>query len=188
MPAGVSNRARLTTGLLMILLVAVASSSFAALCVWRKPDQDIKTFFPGAQTYTTEYKKPTSSDKKTIEQRIGAKLDPDESEFTFYKIKNGDKVVGIILTHLGKGQYGAIEVVVALDNNAKVKGVGIQRDREKQRAELRSQQFLGQFRGKTKADPVRIGKDIKPVAGAEKSSETVAFSVRKLLVVYDVLK
>lgn len=177
----------LVTTVAVALSVVIASSAFAALCVWRKPDQDIKKFFPGAETYKTDYKKPSSSEKSAIEKRIGTKLDSDESEFKFYRIMKDDKKVGTILTHLGKGQYGAIEVVVALDNSAKVKGVDIQRDREKKRAELRSDKFLGQFKGKDKDDPIKTGKDIKPVEGAEKSSETVAFSVRKLVQVYDVL-
>jgi fumarylacetoacetate (FAA) hydrolase family protein len=67
------------------------------------------------------------------------------------------------MTHLGKGQYGAIEVVVAIDNNGKVTGVGIQRDRERKRAEIRSDKFLGQFRGNTASDPIQVGKDIKPI-------------------------
>ncbi|MBI2843578.1 MAG: hypothetical protein HYX78_09270 [Armatimonadetes bacterium] len=181
------HRIKIVVALAVALSVAATSSSYAALCVWRKPDQDIKEFFPGAETYKTEYKKPSGSQEKAIEKRIGTSLDPDESEFKFYRILNGGKQVGTILTHLGKGQFGAIEIVVALDNNAKIKGTAIQRDREKKRAELRSDKFLGQFRGKDKNDPIKTGQDINPVPGAEKSSETVAFSVRKLLVVYDIL-
>lgn len=183
----ISSR-RLAVAAAAVLSIALASSAFGALCVWRKPDQDIKQFYPGADTYRTDYKKVTSKQKVDIEKRIGTKLDPDESEFKFYYILKGDKQVGTILTHLGKGQYGAIEVVVALDNDGKVKGVGVQRDREKKRAELRSEKFLGQFKGKTKNDPIKTGADIKPVQGAEKSSETVAFSVRKLLHVLDILR
>ena len=167
-------------------LVASGTAS-AALCVWRKPDQDIKQYFPGADTYKTDLKDPGSK-KSVIEKRIGRKLDADEQEFKLYRIIDGGKLVGTIMTHLGKGQYGAIEIVVALDADGRVKGVGIQRDREKKRAELRSDKFLGQFKGKTVKDPVEIGKDIKLIPGAEKSSETVAFSVKKLLVVYDELK
>ena len=169
-----------------VLILAVASTSFAALCVWRKPDQDIKQYFPGADTYTTDLKEPGKK-KSVVEKRIGRKLDADEQEFKFYRIIEHGKRVGTIMTHLGKGEYGAIEIVVAIDRNGKVKGVGIQRDREKKRAELRSDKFLGQFRGKSASDPVEVGKDIKPVPGAEKASDTVAFSVKKLLVLYDEL-
>jgi hypothetical protein len=181
------SRKMLTTATAMALSLIITSTSFAALCVWRKPDQDIKEFFPGADTYKTEFKKPSKAEISTIEKRIGRPLDPDENEFKFYRILKGDKQVGTILTHLGKGQFGAIEIVVALDNAGKVKGAAIQRDREKKRAELRSDAFMGQFRGKDKNDPIKVGNDIKPVAGAEKSSDTVAFSVKKLLVLYDVL-
>ncbi len=168
------------------LTTAIPGSSFAALCVWRKPDQDIKKYFPSADTYTTDLKVPGAK-KAAIQKRIGRNLDPDEQEFKFYRVIDEGKRVGTVMTHLGKGQYGAIEIVVALDDKGRVKGVGIQRDREKKRAELRSDKFLGQFKGKTAKDPVEIGRDIKPVSGAEKSSETVAFSVKKLLVVYDEL-
>ena len=181
------SRTWVKLALAAVVAAAVSPAANAALCVWRKPDQDIKKFFSGAQTYKTEYKKPSSAEKKTIEKQIGRSLDPDESEFKFYRIIKDEKEIGTILTHLGKGQYGAIEIVVAVTDDGKVKGVAIQRDREKKRAELRSDKFLGQFKGKDKNDPIEVGKDIKPVPGAEKSSETVAFSVKKLLVIYDTL-
>jgi len=167
-----------------VLVLAIATNAFASLCVWRKPDQDIKQFFPGADTYKTEIKSPGSK-RAAIEKRLGRKLDADESEFKFYRIIDGGKTIGTIMTHLGKGEYGAIETVVAVDSSGKIKGVGIQRDREKKRAELRGDKFLGQFDGKTASDPLQVGKDIKPIPGAEQSSEAVAFSVKKLLVVYD---
>jgi hypothetical protein len=181
------RKRQMATLIALIVTFAVASASYAALCVWRKPDQDIKKFYPGAQTYRTDLKKPTRANVAAIEKRLGTKLDSDETEFSFYRILRGGRQVGTVLTHLGRGQYGAIEIVVALDNNAKVTGVAIQRDRERQRAELRSDKFLDQFKGKTKNDPVRTGRDITPVRGAEQSSEVVAFSVRKLLIIYDVL-
>lgn len=184
------NRFRKWAALVAVagFVLALASTQVsAALCVWRKPDQDIKAFFPGADTYKTDVKVPGSR-RAAIEKRIGVRLDPDESEFKFYRVIDGGKQVGTIMTHLGKGQYGAIEVVVALSNDGVVKGVGIQRDRERARKALRSDAFLGQFKGKTAKDPVEVGKDIKPAEkGAEKASQTVAFSVKKLLVVLDEL-
>jgi len=69
----------------------------------------------------------------------------------------------------------------------KVRAVGIQRDREKARVALRSPQFLKQFIGKTSNDPFEIGTDIKPAEGAVKSSQAIAFSVKKQLIVYEEL-
>lgn len=180
-----STRRAFTTAVAVILALVFAGSAFAALCVWRKPDEDIKKYFPGGDTYKTEVTKPSKAQKAAIEKRLGTKLDSDEQEFKFYRIIDKKKRVGTIMTHLGKGEYGAIEIVMAIDIDAKVKGVGIQRDREKKRAELRGDKFLDQFKGKTVKDPIKLDKDIKPVEGAKKSSETVAFSVRKLLIVND---
>ncbi len=66
--------------------------------------------------------------------------------------------------------------------------MAIQRDRERARAALRSDAFLGQFVGKSAESPLQVGKDIRSAApGAEKPSQTVAFSVKKLAVLLDEL-
>ncbi len=95
-------------------------------------------------------------------------------------------------SHLGKGDYGAIEVVVAIvdppKTPAKVKAVKIQRDRERYRSALRSATFLNQFKGKQAKSKLRVGDDIKSAhPGAVKASKVVALSVKKLLVAYEEL-
>lgn len=181
---------RFLLGLLLALaaLLALPHCVFAAICVWRKPDADIKTFFPGADSYRTELK-PVGAHRAAIERTIGARLDPDEGDFKFYRILAGDRGVGTVLTHLGKGRYGAIEVVIALNPGGAVKGVRLQVVREPNgiKRQLTGEGFLGQFAGKRASDPIEVGRDIRPVPGADQSSETVAFSVRKMLVVHEAL-
>src|ERR1700694_4654775 len=101
---------RLLIALLLALaaLLAFSRAARAAICVWRKPDADIKRFFPGADSYRTDLK-AVGSRRVAIERGIGARLDPDESDFKFYQILGGNRRVGTVLTHLGKGRYGAIE-------------------------------------------------------------------------------
>jgi Na+-translocating ferredoxin:NAD+ oxidoreductase RnfG subunit len=170
---------------LALLLALIATTAFGALCVWLNPDRDIKKFFPGAKSYTTDIKKYSTEQGKAIEKRIGAKLDPDENEFKFYRVKKDNKQVGTVLTHQARGRYGAVQVVVGIGNDNKVIGVYVQRDREP--TNLNVESFLKQFAGKTVEDPISIEKDIKPIKGHEKSSHAVAYSVKKILVVYDVL-
>jgi hypothetical protein len=180
--------------LVLAVLVAVAGvptiqrDAHAAICVWRKPDADIQAFFPGAQSYRTDLK-PVGGHRVSIERAIGARLDADEADFKFYRILNGDRAVGTVLTHLGKGRYGAIEVVIALDPAGVVKGVRLQVVREPNgiKRQLTGEGFLGQFVGKRAGEPIEVGRDIRPVAGAEQSSETVAFSVRKMLAIHQAL-
>jgi hypothetical protein len=174
--------------LALLALLALPRDAHAAICVWRKPDADIKQFFSGADSYRTDLK-PVGSRRAAIERALGARLDADESDFKFYRILAGNRSVGIVLTHLGKGRYGAIEVVIALDPAGTVKGVRLQVIREPNdiKRQLTGAGFLGQFSGKRAGDAIQVGRDIRPVTGADQSSETIAFSVRKMLVVHAAL-
>ncbi|MHB9023113.1 MAG: hypothetical protein ACYC7E_02925 [Armatimonadota bacterium] len=170
---------------ILLSLQLVASSAYAALCVWVNPDRDIKKFFPGANSYNTEIHKYSKEQEKAIEKRINAQLDPDENEFKFYRVKKSGKVVGTVLTHQARGKYGAVQVVVAIGNDKKTIGVYVQRHREP--TNLNQESFLKQFKDKTSDDPITVGKDITSINGHDKSSQAVAYSVKKILVVHDVL-
>ncbi|HSV75165.1 MAG TPA: hypothetical protein VLH79_15510 [Chthonomonadales bacterium] len=158
---------------------------FAALCVWLNPDRDIRTFFPGANSYRTEPRAPSREQVAVIERRIGARLDPDETEFRFYRVQRARQTVGTVLTHQARGRFGAVQVVVAIGNDRRVIGVTVQRHREP--TNLNAASFLQQFRGKQADDPIAIGTDIQPIRGHDQSSHAVAFSVKKILVIHDVL-
>ncbi len=165
----------------------------AGVCNWRFPDKDIQTLFPKATGYKTEVLTYSKTERVKIESLLGAKLDDDETQFNFYRIYKGTEKIGLVLTHSVKGQYGAIEVVVGLgnkndtitkSNKTIINRVLIQRDREVKSKELRSSKFLDQFIGKSvksKFDNIDL------VSGAEKSSNAIIFSVRKLLIVQTIL-
>jgi hypothetical protein len=95
------------------------------------------------------------------------------------------------MTHAGKGQFGAIEVVLSVvpgDSGPVIKDLRIQRDREKAKAALRGREFLGQFKDKGLTDAFKVGDDIETAAkGADKASQSVATAARKLLIIYDEL-
>ena len=159
-------------------------------CVWRNPDADIKAFFGGG-SYRTVLA-TVGAKKAKIEKRLGQKLDSDELQLKFWPVTKSGQRVGTVASHLGKGDYGAIEVVVAIvdppKTPAKVKAVKIQRDRERYRSALRSATFLNQFKGKQAKSKLRVGDDIKSAhPGAVKASKVVALSVKKLLVAYEEL-
>jgi len=163
----------------------LAGSAYASLCVWVNPDRDMKKFFPGADSYSTEVKKFTPEQSAAIEKRIGSKMDPDENEFKFYRVKKQGRVVGTVLSHQARGQYGAVQTVIAISKDEKIIGVHVQRHREP--TNLNQESFLNQFEGKTPSDPIEIGRDIKAIPGYDQSSQAVAFSAKKILVIFDVL-
>jgi hypothetical protein len=133
----------------------------------------------------------TDGQKQKIEKRLGFPLDADETQFKYFPVFKGKQRVGTVMTHAGKGQFGAIEVVVAVvegDSGPVIKEVRIQRDREKAKAALRGKEFLGQFKDKGLTDAFKVGDDLKTaVQGADKASQAVATAARKLLIVYDEL-
>jgi len=172
-----------------LIIIAAANvligSAYASLCVWVNPDRDIKTFYPGADSYSTDIKKFTSQQEIAIEKRIGSKLDPDENEFKFYRVKKQGRVAGTVLSHQARGKYGAVQTVIAIGNDGRIIGVHVQRHREP--TNLNQDSFLNQFRGKTPNDPIAVGNDIQAIPGYDQSSQAVAFSVKKILVIFDVL-
>jgi len=177
----------------LLLALVPAGSAVASLCVWRQPDTDISGIF-GSGSYKTVFADIADSLKLKIEKRLGFALDADETQFKYFPVYKGKKRVGTVMTHAGKGQFGAIEVVVAVvegDSGPAIKEVRIQRDREKAKAALRSKEFLGQFKGMTVNDEFLVANDetgLRSAAkGAEKASQAVATAARKLLIVYDEL-
>jgi hypothetical protein len=176
------------------LLLLAAGTASGSLCVWRNPDSDIAGLF-GSGTYKTVFVDVKESMRQKIEKRLGFALDADETQFKYFPVYRKGKQVGTVMTHAGKGQFGAIEVVVAVvpDDSGRtvVKEVRIQRDREKAKAALRGEKFLGQFKGMAANDQFTMtdGQAGLKVAakGAEKASGAVATAVRKLLIVYDEL-
>lgn len=171
----------------LIFTVFAPSAVYADVCVWRDPERTMSRLFPGAKDYETIDRKISGERLKLIEKRLGKELDPGEREnWIYYKIRDSrGQTLGYVLTDAEKGEYGAIEIVVGITPDGRIVGVYIQRAREMDK-EFRSKEFLAQFAGKTNADPVQAGKDIK--GGKTVPVERVAYGVKKVLVMYDELK
>lgn len=171
--------------LLAILWISVTSTVYADVCVWRDPERTMSRLFPKANDYQTIDRKISSEKLKLVEEILGRPLDPGErTNWIYYRITS-EGVLGHVLTDAEKGEYGVIEIVMGITTDGKVIGVYIQLARERDK-EFKSKEFLYQFIGKTKEDPIQIGRDIQ----AESSLPTnqVAYGVRKMLIMYDVLK
>ena len=182
-----------TVPVFALLALLLAGTATASLCVWRQPDADISGIF-GSGSYKTVFADITDAQKQKVEKRLGFALDADETQFKYFPVYKGKQRAGTVMTHAGKGQFGAIEVVVAVvagDSGPVIKEVRIQRDREKAKAALRGKEFLGQFKGMSASDEFRVTSDgpgiRTAVKGAEKASQAVATAARKLLIVYDEL-
>jgi hypothetical protein len=152
-------------------------------CDWLRPDSDMRQIFPEADDYHPVYKRPFEQ-RDRIESRLGYKLWGWENLIRYYTIMKDDRRIGTIYVHLTPDNT---QVVVGITNGGAVKGVLLQRYYGQHREEFSSQKFLGQFRGKTLADPFIVGKDVTPASPELESASTgLTLTVRKLLVFYSI--
>lgn len=163
---------------LWVSLMVLPALAQADVCVWRDPERTMIKLFPEAKDYKTEVYKPNPDQIERIEALAGVPLLASEKvEYNLYAITADGRTLGWVLALAGTGEYGAIETVVGLDTDRRIRGVYLQRIRERQNKALKSDEFLSQFRGKTLQDTF----DIKPVAGAEKASSEITHLIRKML-------
>ena len=182
----------------LVIFAAVTAALFAPsragadVCVWRDPERTMTKLFPNASDFRTVTKRVTPDLARTIEERVGLRLDDTErSEFNFYEITGrgggGTERLGTVLALAGTGDYGAVEVVIGLGPDDRIVGAYVQRTRERHADKLRSDEFLSQLRGRSAKDSLARWRDVRLVDEAPTASRAVAVAVHKMVVFYDVL-
>ena len=100
---------------------------------------------------------------------------------TVYRVSRDGALLGFAQVRNVKGKEQPITYLVAVDSAGATRDVDILVYRESQGGEVAYDSWRKQFRGKTTADPVEIGKDIRNISGATISSNAVTRSVRLAL-------
>jgi hypothetical protein len=144
-----------------LLVALTATASFGAVgCDLNDPDRDVARLFPDSSGYRTSY---VSIDKRggdpmlrRIEKRLGDRFhgiyETIDVPYTIYDIYSGTKKVGYIHGVNQKGQFGGIQVFVALDLDGKIKSFYIQKMTSEWAKKLRDPKFGKQFAGMSLAD------------------------------------
>src|SRR5205807_2669853 len=132
------------------LVHLAAPPEAAPMCPWREPEADMRRFFPGAIRHETETR-ILSGQRLELMRRLGRPPLPDEHSAYLHRIYTGDQLAGTILTRRVRGQYGAIEIVLAVGTGGRVRGVRLQRLREPEAIAkaLQSPRWLAAFQGRT---------------------------------------
>lgn len=177
------------SALLVISSLAVpARSEEMYLCIWRNPERTMVRLFPEAKDYRTITRKIDPDSLKTIEARAGRLLPGQRDLFQYFELTGpGGALLGYIFAGSQKGEYGAIEFVAGLDKESRIKGVYIQRSREKEN-EFKSREFLDQFNGLTpdKFSALELMQDI-PVKKRTAGGQAVLSGLKKELTAFTVL-
>jgi len=100
---------------------------------------------------------------------------------TVLRVSRADSVLGFasVANVIGKDQ--PITFLVAIDRDDRLKDVDILVYREPYGGEVAYEPWRKQFRGKTAADSLRVGKEIRTVSGATISVRSVTMGVKILV-------
>jgi len=142
--------------LTLILILTTVSSLYAAVgCDLNDPDRDVKRLFPESTGYKTLYvsisKKGGESLLRQIEERLGDNFkglfETVDVPYTMYQIYRGKELLGYIHGVNQKGQYGGIQVFLALDLEGNIKAFYFQKLTSKYAKQFRATKFGQQFVG-----------------------------------------
>ncbi len=142
--------------LLMILLLMAIHGLYAAVgCDLNDPDRDVKRLFPASTGYKTHYVSIQQKGGKAllakVEQRLGDKFtglyETMDVPYTVYEIYKGKEVIGYIHGVNQKGQYGGIQVFLALNKQGVIQAFYYQKMTNQAAKSFRSSEFARQFVG-----------------------------------------
>ena len=139
-----------------LLAIVMAAPALAAVgCDLNDPDRDVARFFPESSGYKTAYvsieKRGGETMLQRIEKRLGDRFhgiyETIDVPYTIYEIHAGKKTIGYIHGVNQKGQFGGIQVFVALDPGGRIKSFYIQKMTSQWAKKLRDPKFGHQFVG-----------------------------------------
>ena len=154
------------------------------LCPWREPDADMHALFPGGTHYEAETR-ILSGLRVELEERLGRRPRAEENALHLYRIYRDQTPLGTVVTRRIKGDYGAIELVLAIGPDERVRGWRLQRSREPEPVleALLDPAWRRSFEGKGADSPWQLGLDIPQVAPvAASSAAAVVEGARSLLI------
>lgn len=179
---------------LPIAHVSAPRIDLAPMCPWREPEADVSAFFPNATSHHQEIR-ILSALRREVQQRLGRPPTPEENALylqkVMAKVMDGKREVGTILTRRVKGEYGGIEIVLAINPDGTARGVRLQRQREPEAVAqaIEASGWLARFRGwSPSASPERETVINSLPAAARQSGAAIAEGVHNLLVLHDLAR
>jgi len=144
-------------GVLFYLLFSLAAPPLfpAVGCDLNDPDRDVKRLFPESTGYKTLYvsvsQKGGGALLREVERRLGdgfkGLYETIDVPYTMYQIFRGQDLIGYIHGVNQKGQFGGIQVFLALDLEGNIRAFYFQKLTSRQAGSLRSPEFGRQFVG-----------------------------------------
>jgi hypothetical protein len=141
------------------------------------PEKELKKLFPGASAFSAQEGTLSAAQTQALEARIGKPLTDEDKVPTFYFGLTDGKRSSVAQFVSAVSPKGPISIAVAVNIQATVLAVRILKNPAVKAIE--DPAFLKQFIGKTQADSLIVGTDLKTAQGDTALSTEVALAVRK---------
>ncbi len=151
--------------------------------VYQTLDEALGEVFAGADSTWTETWTPNDVARAGLAAELGAPQ--PAGEIVFHRARRDGRDLGWAVTTDEIGLHEPITMLVSVDAAREVGPVRVLVFRESRGGEVRRKRFLDQFLGKTRADPLRITRDVDAVTGATYSSRAVTAGVKRVLALVD---
>jgi len=175
-------------------------------CDLNDPDRDVKRLFPDSTGYKTLYvsiaQKGGEALLREVEARLGDRFqglyETIEVPYTMYQVFRGKELIGYIHGVNQKGQYGGIQVFLALDLEGTIRAFYFQKLTSQHAKSLRDAKFGQQFVGLSLKDfydydivtrqttgERRVGRIQNPAPEAESDFRAALRAAKKNLILVD---
>jgi hypothetical protein len=146
---------RKSAALGLAVLLALVPLFAAVGCDLNDPDRDVKRLFPESTGYKTIYVSIVRQGGEALLKKIEARLGDNfkglfetiDVPYTMYQIFKGSELIGYIHGVNQKGQYGGVQVFLALDLEGTIRAFYFQKLTNQSAQLLRDPAFGRQFVG-----------------------------------------
>ena len=146
------------------------------------PEKTPSLFFPNAQNFVLKNPTLRADMVSSIESALGTKLKPSDLTPTFHIATNSNKKpLGTVLFLDVDSPQGKLKGGIGLDMHGKVVRVEILENAGAIR--IMNREFLYQFTGMGIENVFQVGEDVKPIAGREEISQSIARLPQKALLI-----
>lgn len=178
-------------------LVRIISKSIWALAIgslWLSPlvaeeymteNQALKLAFPKADEFDLHRMIATKTQRDDLAERLGVRL--PSRFFKYYRCKQGGKLIGRAIVDEAPGKYHPFGYLLAVDPAHKVRSVEILNYHEKYGFEVKQDSFKDQFKGHSPTDSKHLERDIRIIAGATISCQSLIESIKRQLIYLEVM-
>jgi Na+-translocating ferredoxin:NAD+ oxidoreductase RnfG subunit len=170
-------------GRLLPAVAAVVISVPAHATQYLSVEKAQRLSFPEATRFVEAHIVYRPADVAAIEQRSGQKVRTRGEQV--WRAEADGRLLGFFIVDYVIGKHEAIDYSVAIGADGRMRRVEILEYRESYGGEIANRDWLAQFIGKSGADGLKPGSDIRIISGATLSSRHVTEGIKRVLAIHD---